>query len=391
MDRRLLTLALGMFALGTDSFVFAGILPEIAHSFGVSVGAAGQLISVYALSYALLGPTIAALAANVSRKKLLLGGIGLFVIANLGSIVAPNLGIALATRALAGLGAAMFSPTASGTGASLVPPERRGYALSIIVAGLTTATALGSPIGAVIGGLVSWHWTLVLVAALGAAAFAGILAFMPEVPLPPAISLKERLSPLTDSRVGLTLTTTVLAQIGTFIIFSYFSVVFDRATGHSATLLGGLLVLWGLAGTLSNLLTGRILDKIGSHKVVIIKLAIVAIVIVTMPITGAHLWSAAIAVTIWGACAWGVLVPQQFRLASLNPPMTAVLVGLNTSATYVGVSIAGALGAAVMPVVGSHNLGYLSSIPVVIAIVVSMFATRRIASFANTAKDAVAA
>ncbi|WP_321946654.1 MFS transporter [Paraburkholderia sp. J10-1] len=391
MDRRLLTLSLGMFALGTDSFVFAGILPEIAHSFGVSIGAAGQLISVYALSYALLGPTIAALAANVARKRLLLSGIGLFVIANLGTIVAPNLGIALATRALAGLGAAMFSPTASGTGASLVPPERRGYALSIIVAGLTTATALGSPIGAVIGGLASWHWTLVLVAALGAAAFAGILAFLPEVPLPPAISLSKRLSPLTDSRVGLTLTTTVLAQIGTFIIFSYFSVVFDRATSHSATVLGGLLVLWGLAGTCSNLLTGRILDRIGSHKVVMIKLAIVAIVILTMPITGAHLWSAAIAVTIWGACAWGVLVPQQFRLASLNPPMTAVLVGLNTSATYVGVSIAGALGAAVIPVIGSHNLGYLSSIPVVIAILVSELATRRIAASANPAKRAVAA
>ncbi|SAK54243.1 major facilitator transporter [Caballeronia hypogeia] len=390
MDRRLLTLSLGMFALGTDSFVFAGILPEIAHSFGVSIGAAGQLISVYALSYALLGPTIAALAANVGRKRLLLSGIGLFVIANLGTIVAPNLGIALATRALAGLGAAMFSPTASGTGAALVPPERRGYALSIIVAGLTTATALGSPIGAVIGGLAGWHWTLVLVAALGGAAFLGILAFMPEVPLPPAISLRERLSPLTDSRVGLTLATTVLAQIGTFIIFSYFSVVFDRATGHSATVLGGLLVLWGLAGTISNLLTGRILDRIGSHEVVLIKLAIVAIVIFTLPWTSAHLWSAAIAVTIWGACAWGVLVPQQFRLASLNPPMTSVLVGLNTSATYVGVSIAGTLGAVVIPVTGSHNLGYLSAIPVVIAILVSGLATRRIASFTGS-KSAVAA
>ncbi|WP_245254105.1 hypothetical protein [Paraburkholderia sp. LEh10] len=183
----------------------------------------------------------------------------------------------------------------------------------------------------------------------------------------------------------------MLAQIGTFIIFSYFSVVFDRAIGHSAPVLGGLLVLWGLAGTFSNLLTGRILDKIGSHKVVLIKLTIVAIVILTMPITGAHLWSAAIAVTIWGASAWGVLVPQQFRLASLNPPMTAVLVGLNTSATYVGVSIAGALGAAVIPVIGSHNLGYLSAIPVVIAILVSGLATRCIASFAKTAKGAVAA
>ncbi|MDR5782414.1 MFS transporter [Caballeronia sp. LZ065] len=390
MDRRLLTLALGMFALGTDSFVFAGILPEIARSFDVSIGAAGQLISVYALSYALLGPTIAALAANVSRKRLLLSGIGLFVVANLGTIVAPNLGLALATRALAGLGAAMFSPTASGTAAALVPPERRGYALSIIVAGLTTATALGSPIGAVIGGLAGWHWTMVLVAALGAGAFVGILAFMPEVPLPPAISLRQRLSPLTDARVGLTLATTVLAQIGTFIIFSYFAVVFDRATGHSPLVLGGLLVLWGLAGTFSNLLTGRVLDRIGSHKVVVIKLTIVALVIFTLPFTSAHLWSAALAVTVWGACAWGVLVPQQFRLASLNPPMTAVLVGLNTSATYVGVSIAGTLGAAVIPLTGSHSLGYLAAVPVVIAILVSGLATRRIASFAGSKCTAAA-
>lgn len=41
MDRRLLVLALGMFALGTDSFVVAGVLPEIAYSFDVSIGTAG--------------------------------------------------------------------------------------------------------------------------------------------------------------------------------------------------------------------------------------------------------------------------------------------------------------------------------------------------------------
>lgn len=392
MDRRLLTLALGMFALGTDSFVFAGILPEIARSFHVSIGAAGQLTTVYALAYALLAPTMAALAAGVPRKRLLLSGMGLFVVANLGTIVAPNLGFALATRAVAGLGAAMFSPAASGTATMLVPPERRAFALSIIVAGLTTATALGTPLGAVIGGMASWHWTLAFVAALGGAGFAGIWALMPEVPLPPAVSLGKRLAPLGDARVMLTLATTVLAQVGTFIIFTYFSVVFDRVIGHNASVLGALLVLWGLAGTASNLLTGRILDKVGSRPVVIVMLTAVAIVILTMPLSGTHLWSAALAITVWGACAWGVLVPQQFRLVSLDPSMAAVLVGLNTSATYVGVSIAGAIGAAAIPVIGSHNLGYLASVVVIVALAVSELATWRIASVANAeAKAAVTA
>jgi predicted MFS family arabinose efflux permease len=265
----------------------------------------------------------------------------------------------------------------------LVPPERRAFALSIIVAGLTTATALGTPIGAVIGGLAGWHWTLVFIAALGAAGLVGIWALLPEVPLPPAVSLNKRFSPLGDSRVAMVLATTVLAQVGTFIVYNYFSVVFDRVIGGNATVLGLLLVGWGLAGTFSNLLAGRVLDKVGSRKVVNIMLVAVMLVIVSMPLTGMHLWSAAIAITIWGGCAWGVLVPQQFRLVTLNPSMAPILVGLNTSATYVGVSIAGVVGAAAIPVIGSHNLGYLASAIVLVALIVSELATLRIAAVAN--------
>jgi MFS transporter, DHA1 family, inner membrane transport protein len=175
----------------------------------------------------------------------------------------------------------------------------------------------------------------------------------------------------------------VLAQIGTFIIYNYFSVVFDRATGGNPTVLGVLLVLWGLAGTFSNLMTGRVIDRIGSRKVVIAMLVAVMTVILTMPLSGRHLWSAAIAITVWGACCWGVLVPQQFRLVGLNPPMAAVLVGLNTSATYIGVSIAGVIGAGAIPVIGSYNLGYLASSIVVVALVFSELATLRIAAVAK--------
>src|ERR1700744_5667114 len=106
MDKRLLTLAVGTFALGTDSFVIAGVLPEIARHFGVSIGAAGQMTTVYAITFAILAPTIAALGAAVSRKRLMLSGLSLFVVANLATAVSPNFTTALLTRALAGLGAA---------------------------------------------------------------------------------------------------------------------------------------------------------------------------------------------------------------------------------------------------------------------------------------------
>jgi predicted MFS family arabinose efflux permease len=72
MDRRLIVLALGMFALGTDSFVVAGVLSEISHFYNMPIGAAGQMTTIYAVTYALLALTIAALAVGVPRKTLLL-------------------------------------------------------------------------------------------------------------------------------------------------------------------------------------------------------------------------------------------------------------------------------------------------------------------------------
>ncbi|MCA7991776.1 MFS transporter [Burkholderia cepacia] len=378
MDRRLLVLALGMFALGTDSFVVAGILPQISHAFRASIGATGQMTTAYALTYALLAPTIAALAASIPRKRLLLIGLGLFVASNLATTIAPSLGLALLSRVLAGVGAATFSPTATGAGAMLVPPERRGFALSVIVAGLTTATALGSPIGAVIGGLSDWRWTLVFVAALGAVAFIGVWALLPEMLLAPAITLGKRIAPIADARVALILATTLLAMSGIFTVYTYFSVVFDRAVGGQPIVLGVLLVMWGAAGTVSNLLAGRLIDSFGSHKVIVLMLGLLVVDMAAFPWTSLHVWSAALAIAVWGACGWGILVPQQHRLVTLAPAIAPVLIGLNTAGTYFGVTAAGIIGAAAIPVIGGHRLGFVAAMLVAVALVVSELATRRI-------------
>src|SRR5258708_29589530 len=338
MDRRLLILALAMFALGTDSYVVAGVLPEISRTFGVSIGAAGQMTTVYSVVFALLSPTIAAIAASVPRKSLLLAGAAIFVLGNLAGATAPAFGIALLSWALAGLGAAMFSPTATGSAAMLVPTERRGFALSVLVAGLTLSSALGSPTGAVIGGLGDWRWTMAFVASLGTIAGLGVCAFLSEVPLPPAVSLSKRLAPLADVRVGLTLATTFLGLTGIFTVYTYFAVAFDRAIDGSAVVLGVLLVLWGVAGTFANLASGRLIDRIGSRKVILTMLTVLAFDSALMPWTSAQLWTAVPAIVIWGAAGWGLLVPQQHRLVGLAPSIAPVLLGLNTAGSFFGIS-----------------------------------------------------
>ncbi|MFJ5296980.1 MFS transporter [Pseudomonas sp. NPDC088368] len=379
MDQRLLILALGMFALGTDSFVVAGVLPQIAHSFDISLAAAGQMMTVYALTYALLAPLIATFAASVPRKQLLLSGLAIFVIANLGTAMAPTFTVALATRALAGLGGAMFSPTATSTAVTLMPPERRGFAISILVAGMTISTALGSPIGAVIGGLGDWHLTMLFVAALAAVAGVGVLILLSDIPLLPAVSLTQRLAPLADARIGLTLFTTLLFFSGVFTIYTYFSLVFEQAISGSPIILGGLLVLWGVAGTVSNLLTGRLVDRIGSRRVLNTMLLLVVVNFLLLPWTGVNLWTATVAVLLWGACGWGISVPQQHRIIGIAPPIAPIVIGLNNSATFLGATVAGLAGATGIKLFGGQSLSLIAAVLVGAALVFSELAARRIA------------
>lgn len=378
MDKRLLVLALGMFALGTDTFVMAGILPQLAHSFDVDIAVAGQLTTLYAIAYALLAPTIAAVAGNVPRKQLMLAGLGIFVLANLATALAPSFAVALVSRVFAGLGAAMYSPTATGTGASIVAPNRRGQAIAVIVAGLTAATALGSPIGTVLGGLGDWRWTMYFVSAVGLAAGLGILVLLRQVPLTPRIGLRARLAPLKDSRIGWTLLTTYLGMAGNFLVYVYFSVVFDRVLVN-ALVFGALLVVWGASGTLTNIALARVLDRTSPTKVMFVVLAAQAVDMAFLPWTSASLGPAVVAVAIWGATGWGIQGPQQYRLVNIAPAIAPVLLGLNTAATYLGVTTAGILGAVGIHLLGAHYLSLLSVGVFMLAIFTSHMAGRRIA------------
>lgn len=393
MDRRLLILTLGMFALGTDSFVVAGVLPQISRSFDVSIEAAGQMTTVYAITYALLAPTIAALAAGVRRKSLLLWALTLFVVANVGTAMSPTYGVAMATRVLAGISAAMFAPTATGVAAMLVAPERRGFALSVVAAGLSGSTALGTPIGSVIGNLGDWRWTMAFVAVLAAVACVGVWAMLPEMPMPARISLKQRLKPVADARIGFTLLTTLLTMSGIFTVYTYFTVVFDRAIGGDGVVLGGLLVLWGMAGTLTNFVSGRLIDVIGNRKVIFLLLAIQIAVTVLLPWAGGQLWIAAIAIAIWGGSAWGYLVPQQHRLVSVAPQVAPVVLGLNNSCSYLGVAVGGVVGAFGIRFIDAHQLGYIGAAMVLAAFISAELATWCInaASTINTASGKLVA
>jgi len=173
---RVLWLAVGTFAIGTEAFMIAPMLPRIAHDLSVSVSVAGQLMSAFSLCYAVSSPFTTALTSHVGRKRLLISAMVVFCAANLLAAAASGYWQLMGARILLAASAGLYTPSAAALAAALVAPTLRGRALAIVSGGLTVAIALGVPLGAVVGAHFGWRTTFIGVALLAALAVVGLVS-----------------------------------------------------------------------------------------------------------------------------------------------------------------------------------------------------------------------
>ncbi|WP_200824907.1 MFS transporter [Nonomuraea solani] len=341
--RALLPLALATFAVGTDAFVMAGLLPAIAADLEVSVPAAGQLVTVFALTLAVAAPILSWLLSPLDRRKVLQLALIVFVAGNVVTALSPTYPIALSARILTAAGAATITATASSAAVAITPPERRGRAMALVIGGLTLSTALGMPLGNLIGGI-DWRLTLWAVAALGVVAAIGISVALPKVVLP-ATSLMARLAPLRQPKVLSILVVTLLVMAGHYAVYTYIAAVTASATtGSFSQALTMILFVWGVGVLVGNFFAGHLVDKRPVLGVAVGALAGGTVLLAISPLTVGNLAIASIWAAIWGITDGMASVVQQHRLVTFAPASSPMLLGLNSSAIYFGVAIGGGLG-----------------------------------------------
>jgi len=381
LDPRLLILATGMFLIGTDSFVIAGLLPLVAKEFDISVAAAGQLITVYAISYAACTVPIATLLSHLPRWRVLFAGIIVFLLGNLVVGLSPNLLVALLGRVLAGLGAALFAPLASATATTLVEPDRRAQALAFLMMGLSAATALGAPLGALVGAITTWRTPLLAVAILSIVVAWSIYVEMRDITRSIRVPLRERMRPIRDPRVLLILISTFLVLAGLYVTYTFISVVFERVTRGDGAVLALLLSVFGMAGTLGSLIAGRLTDRFGGRLVINAALVVVAADFFALPWMSKNLISAILALLIWGLCGWGFVVPQQHRLTGLAPQLSPILLAMYASAVYLGTSASGIIGGIALTLVDSSKLPVVGAGLIVCGLIAAEYGTLTIKKY----------
>ncbi|HEX6345716.1 MFS transporter [Umezawaea sp.] len=367
MSARTYLLAAGAFTVGTSGYILSGLLPAVSRELDVSLSTAGQLLTVFALSYAVAAPVLAALTGRWNRRELLVVALAVSALGNVLSALAPNYPLLMAARVVSAVGAAAYTPAATLVATALTAPEHRGRAVATVFGGLTFSLIIGVPAGSLLGGSIGYQGVFALVGAASLIAAVIVRLGVPQVAAPPVVSIRERFAVAADRRVVPVLGMTVLACLAAFSVFTYISPLLATTAGVHGTVISLLLFAYGVGGAIGNSLGGRLTDRFGSQRLLYVVFTVFTAVLVTLPLTTTTTVTAGIALFVWGLFTWSVNPPIQNWLIELAPTNSGLLLSLNASAIYLGVGLSGVFGGLVIDSVGITLLPPIAGVLALVA------------------------
>ncbi|NKI42289.1 MFS transporter [Streptomyces physcomitrii] len=353
MPLALLALAVGAFGIGTTEFVIMGLLPEVAEDFGVSIPSAGLLVTGYALGVVIGAPLMTALGTKISRKRMLMLLMGLFIAGNTLSALAPSFELMLAGRIVASLAHGAFFGIGAVVAAELVAPEKRAGAIALMFTGLTVANVLGVPLGTLVGQHAGWRVTFGLVAGLGVLGLAGVAALVPETARPEGVRLRHEIAVFRNVQVLLALAMTVLGFGGVFAAITYIAPMMRETAGYADSSVTWLLILLGLGMVAGNLLGGRFADR-ALMRMLYVSLGGLTVVLALFTVTAHHKVTAAVSLALIGALGFATVPPLQKRVLDQAAGAPTLASAMNIGAFNLGNALAAWLGGLVI----AGGLGY---------------------------------
>ncbi len=374
MPLPIFALAIASFCIGTTEFVIMGLLPEIAADLGVSIPAAGMLVTGYALGVVVGAPVIALATARLPRKSVLVFLASLFVVGNFFCAVAPGYWTLMAARVVTAFGHGAFFGIGSVVAASLVPKNKQARAMSLLFAGLTLANILGVPAGTALGEAFGWRSTFWVVVGLGLISVIAIAWLVPSGVAPVTKDgLAGEVRVLRKGQVWLAMSISALASASLFAVFTYIKPILTDVSGLSVSAVTWVLLLFGAGLTIGNVIGGRLADwKLMPTAIG----ALVAMVLIHLFFAelASVATAAVVMVFLWGVVAFVIVPPLQMRVvqtASDGPNLAATL---NQGAFNVG-NAAGAWigGAAISLGVSYQNLPFVGATLALTALGVAVF------------------
>ncbi|MFS0890331.1 MFS transporter [Peribacillus frigoritolerans] len=363
-------LAIISFLVGTSEFIISGILDMIADSLGVTLAAAGQLITIFSLVYAIGTPILMALTASLDRRRLMLYSLGLFVVANLLAFLLPGFGPFLFARIIMALGAGLVVVTALNIAAKLAPPDKQASSIATVVMGFTASLIIGVPLGRIMADAFGWKSVFGGIALFGLIAMIVLSFTIPPTKGDKLVPLLQQLALLKKRKVALGLSITFFWLGGYSIAYTYLSPYLLSVSGISDSILSTALLIFGIASLIGSKFGGYSTDRWGVSFTLVGGMALHIVMIIMLSIVTNSLMAVLIILTLWSFAAWSSGPTQQYHLATLEPESSGVMLGLNQSMMQLAMAAGAGIGGVAVEQVSLASITWIGATGVAIAMVI---------------------
>ncbi|MCX5227223.1 MFS transporter [Streptomyces sp. NBC_00233] len=365
-------MTLGIFTVMTAELLPVGLLTPAAADLAVSEGTAALMVTVPGLVAALAAPLVTVRAAGADRRALLVAFLLLAAAANLVSALAGHLAVVLAARVLLGIAIGGFWALAGGLAPRLVPAAAVGRATAVIFGGVSAASVLGVPAGTFLTERAGWRWAFAATGVLALLAAAALRALLPRLPgrgagtgagtdggvgtgtgtgtgagtgtaaarSGPASLLAL---PRRNRRVRAGLLLTLALVTGHFLAYSFVRPLLTDHSGISGSLLGALLLGYGLAGVAGNFLAGSRAARSPGRTLAVISAALGTVLLAGFLLGDSALAGAGLLI-LWGLAYGGASVALQSWFMAAAPDDVETATGLNVSVFCLAIALGALLG-----------------------------------------------
>lgn len=353
----LLALALGSFCIGTSEFASMGILQLFSASLGIDIPTATNAIAAYAFGVVIGAPLVTLVAARLNRRTLLLGLMALFILGNVLSAVATNLGMFAVARFVSGMPQGAYFGAGAVVASYIVGPGHAGKAFALVMTGLTVATIVGSPLATFLGQTMGWRNTYFTVAGVAALAFLALWTWVPRTEALRGGPVVQELASLRKPTVWVTMLVAALGVASIFAVYTFIGPFVTDTAALDQAWIPIALALFGFGMTAGNLIGGRLADTYPARGLVL-GFGSALIVLAMLAVGGSNVWILMPALFGVGATMMVAIPTIQVRLTGFAPEAPTLMGAMNLAA----LNVANAIGAWAGSMTIAAGYGLLSAV-----------------------------